>query len=114
MPSAKPHKVVTACGQLTRPQVPRVDGLEGFRGDVFHSAEWDHDYPLEGKRVGVVGSGVRRGTDAGVGENGLAVDLERSILALDVAELRWGAVIERDEKAARGQDRAAGDGERGR
>jgi cation diffusion facilitator CzcD-associated flavoprotein CzcO len=50
--------LVTACGQLTRPAVPHVEGIDGFEGPVFHSAEWDHDVGLEGKRVAVIGTGA--------------------------------------------------------
>ncbi len=50
--------VVFACGQLSRPATPHVPGIEQFEGTVFHSAQWDHDYPLAGKRVAVVGTGA--------------------------------------------------------
>ncbi|MFE3193599.1 flavin-containing monooxygenase [Nocardia sp. NPDC059240] len=50
--------LVSACGQLTRPKIPNIPGLEGFSGEVFHSAEWRHDYDLTGKRVAVVGNGA--------------------------------------------------------
>lgn len=50
--------VVMATGQLNRPKLPDVDGLDSFRGVSFHSAEWDHDVDLTGKRVAVVGSGA--------------------------------------------------------
>jgi cation diffusion facilitator CzcD-associated flavoprotein CzcO len=50
--------LVTACGQLTRPAVPRVEGIESFEGDVFHSAEWDHDCELPGRKVAVIGTGA--------------------------------------------------------
>ncbi|WP_182376197.1 NAD(P)/FAD-dependent oxidoreductase [Nocardioides sp. WS12] len=49
---------VPACGQLTRPSVPDLPGLESFAGTAFHSAEWDHDVDLTGKRVAVIGSGA--------------------------------------------------------
>jgi cation diffusion facilitator CzcD-associated flavoprotein CzcO len=49
--------VVTACGQLSRPAVPPLP-FEQFDGPVFHSAEWDHDVDLAGKRVVVVGTGA--------------------------------------------------------
>jgi cation diffusion facilitator CzcD-associated flavoprotein CzcO len=32
-------------------------GIETFRGAVFHSARWNHDVPLDGRRIGVVGTG---------------------------------------------------------
>ncbi len=50
--------LVTACGQLTRPAIPNVGGLDEFEGPVFHSAEWDHDVDLTGKRVAVIGTGA--------------------------------------------------------
>jgi len=37
--------------------MPAIDGLESFEGRVFHSARWDHDAPLEGARIGVIGNG---------------------------------------------------------
>ena len=50
--------IVIATGQLDQPALPALPGLEAFAGHTFHSAEWDHDYELEGKRVAVVGSGA--------------------------------------------------------
>lgn len=50
--------LVSACGQLNRPAYPRLDGIERFEGEVFHSARWNHDYNLSGKRVAVVGTGA--------------------------------------------------------
>jgi cation diffusion facilitator CzcD-associated flavoprotein CzcO len=50
--------VVAACGQLSRPAVPHLPGLESFAGTVFHSAHWDHGHDLTGRRVAVVGTGA--------------------------------------------------------
>jgi cation diffusion facilitator CzcD-associated flavoprotein CzcO len=50
--------VVLAPGQLNRPAVPQLAGRDRFRGHSFHSARWDHEYPLAGKRVAVVGTGA--------------------------------------------------------
>jgi cation diffusion facilitator CzcD-associated flavoprotein CzcO len=50
--------LVTACGQLTRPATPHVDGLDEFEGKVFHSAEWDHAHDLTGEKVAVLGTGA--------------------------------------------------------
>jgi cation diffusion facilitator CzcD-associated flavoprotein CzcO len=49
--------VLTACGQLSIPKKPAVKGLDSFRGPVFHTAEWNHDVDLAGKRVAVIGTG---------------------------------------------------------
>jgi cation diffusion facilitator CzcD-associated flavoprotein CzcO len=45
-------------GALHMPQIPSIAGLESFRGHTFHSARWDHDYDLRGKRVAVIGTGA--------------------------------------------------------
>jgi cation diffusion facilitator CzcD-associated flavoprotein CzcO len=50
--------IVTACGQLTRPSIPALPGLDEFEGPSFHSAEWDHDVPLAGRNVAVLGTGA--------------------------------------------------------
>jgi cation diffusion facilitator CzcD-associated flavoprotein CzcO len=50
--------VVIATGQLHREAYPRIDSLESFAGHSFHSAKWDHDYDLTGKRVAVIGTGA--------------------------------------------------------
>ncbi|HEX3596152.1 MAG TPA: NAD(P)/FAD-dependent oxidoreductase, partial [Polyangiaceae bacterium] len=50
--------VVSAMGALSNPSYPDLPGLERFEGRTFHSALWDHDYDLTGKRVGVVGTGA--------------------------------------------------------
>ncbi|WP_169888553.1 flavin-containing monooxygenase [Rhodococcus tukisamuensis] len=52
------HSVVSAVGQLNRPSVPNIPGLETFEGAAFHSAEWDHSVDLTGKKVVVIGSGA--------------------------------------------------------
>ncbi len=49
--------VISATGILHQPVYPDIDGLESFAGASFHSARWDHSVPLEGKRVGIVGTG---------------------------------------------------------
>jgi len=50
--------VVSAVGGLVDPAYPDIAGLEDFAGKTFHTARWDHDYDLAGKRVGVVGTGA--------------------------------------------------------
>ncbi|GAA2385544.1 NAD(P)/FAD-dependent oxidoreductase [Streptomyces glaucosporus] len=50
--------VVSATGPLSDPRIPDIPGLDGFTGKVFHSAQWDHDYDLRGKRVAVIGTGA--------------------------------------------------------
>jgi cation diffusion facilitator CzcD-associated flavoprotein CzcO len=50
--------LVCATGQLSRPKFPELAGRDDFAGAQFHSAEWDHSVPLEGKRIVVVGGGA--------------------------------------------------------
>ncbi|WP_433479232.1 flavin-containing monooxygenase [Spirillospora sp. CA-142024] len=50
--------LVAACGQLSNPAVPRLPGQDRFAGTMFHSARWEHDRDLDGKRIAVVGNGA--------------------------------------------------------
>ncbi|MFB4309852.1 flavin-containing monooxygenase [Actinomadura sp. GTD37] len=56
--TAEADVLVSACGQLSRPSVPDLPGLESFAGAVFHSARWDHAHDLAGRSVAVVGNGA--------------------------------------------------------
>ncbi len=49
--------LIAATGVLHHPSYPDIDGLDTFEGSCFHSARWDHDVPLGGARVGVIGTG---------------------------------------------------------
>lgn len=68
--------LVTCLGLLSKQNIPDIPGLSDFQGDVrsnrcfhrlvcrlteflqvHHTAKWPKDFPLEGKRVGVIGSG---------------------------------------------------------
>jgi len=49
--------VIAATGVLHHPNYPPIDGLDTFRGACFHSARWDHRVPLDGRRIGVIGTG---------------------------------------------------------
>lgn len=50
--------VIAATGPLSEPAIPAFPGIERFSGHVFHSATWDHDHDLTGRRVAVVGTGA--------------------------------------------------------
>ena len=50
--------VISGSGGLSEPKVPEISGIESFEGEVFHSARWNHDYDLTGKRVAVIGTGA--------------------------------------------------------
>ncbi|EDY86551.1 monooxygenase, flavin-binding family [gamma proteobacterium HTCC5015] len=50
--------VIFATGPITEPSIPKLPDLENFKGEMFHSAQWNHDYDLSDKRVAVIGTGA--------------------------------------------------------
>ncbi|WP_433661609.1 flavin-containing monooxygenase [Nocardia sp. CA-128927] len=50
--------LISAVGQLSRPALPNIPGIDTFAGAAFHSAEWDHGVELTGKRVACIGTGA--------------------------------------------------------
>jgi len=50
--------VMLANGVLTTPRLARIEGMETFAGESFHTSRWDYDVELEGKRVGIIGTGA--------------------------------------------------------
>jgi cyclohexanone monooxygenase len=50
--------LVSAVGALAEPALPDIKGIETFRGEVFHSARWNHDAKLAGQRVALIGTGA--------------------------------------------------------
>lgn len=50
--------LVGAVGALAEPALPEIAGIETFTGDLFHSARWNHDVDLTGKRVALIGTGA--------------------------------------------------------
>ncbi len=50
--------LISAVGQLNRPSVPDIEGLDDFAGPVFHTARWDASQDLRGKRVAMIGTGA--------------------------------------------------------
>lgn len=50
--------LITATGYLSQPKLPDIEGIEDFAGTVIHSAKWDDEADLEGRRIGVIGTGA--------------------------------------------------------
>ena len=50
--------LVAAVGQLNRPSLPSIQGMETFQGPSFHTARWNHDVSLRRKRVAMIGTGA--------------------------------------------------------
>lgn len=81
---------VVATGPLHHPQIPNIPGLDTFQGKVMHSARWDHDYDLTGKRVASIGTG------------GSAIqyvpEIAPQVAHMDVYQRSAAWVIPRDER----------------
>jgi cyclohexanone monooxygenase len=50
--------VILANGILTSPKLARIAGMETFQGEAFHTSRWNYRVDLEGKRVGIIGTGA--------------------------------------------------------
>jgi cyclohexanone monooxygenase len=50
--------LIVGAGGLSEPKLPDIDGIGDFQGEIFHSARWNHDVDLTGKRVAVIGTGA--------------------------------------------------------
>ena len=55
--SQQAHNLVLGTGPLHVPNIPNIPGLENFKGEVFHSAKWNHDLNLSDKNVVSIGTG---------------------------------------------------------
>ena len=50
--------LISGAGGLSRPALPDISGIDDYAGTMFHSARWQHDVDLTGKRVAVIGTGA--------------------------------------------------------
>ena len=50
--------LVNACGVMVTPNLPDIDGVDSFAGVTMHTARWDHQQDLTGKRVAIIGTGA--------------------------------------------------------
>ncbi|WP_176329295.1 flavin-containing monooxygenase [Paraburkholderia sacchari] len=56
--SVTANSIISAVGQLNRPMIPKIDGQDRFKGMQVHTAQWDAEIDVVGKRVAVVGTGA--------------------------------------------------------
>lgn len=49
--------LISAAGALSEPNIPDLPGKDSFKGEIFHSARWNHSVDLKGKKVVIVGNG---------------------------------------------------------
>jgi cyclohexanone monooxygenase len=50
--------LIVGAGGLSEPRMPDIEGIDSFQGELFHSARWNHDVDLAGKRVAIIGTGA--------------------------------------------------------
>ncbi len=54
----KAQFIINASGPLSTPVIPDFKGKDSFKGESFHTNDWNHDYDYKGKKVAVIGSGA--------------------------------------------------------
>lgn len=54
----KANLFIIGNGPLHIPSLPDIEGIHDFKGTVFHSSNWNHQYDLNGKSVCVIGTGA--------------------------------------------------------
>ena len=50
--------VILANGILTSPKLARIDGMETYQGEAFHTSRWNYDIDLQDKTIGIIGTGA--------------------------------------------------------
>lgn len=90
--------VISGSGGLSEPRLPEIEGIEDFQGEVFHSARWDHDVDLAGKRIAVIGTGASAVQ--------LVPELQQVAGHLDVYQRTPNWIIPRNERAFTGLEKA--------
>lgn len=83
--------LISGSGGLSEPRLPEIDGIDDFQGEVFHSARWNHDVDLAGKRVAVIGTGASAIQ--------LVPELQKVAAHLDVYQRTPNWIIPRNERA---------------
>jgi len=85
------QSVIAAAGPLSEPSIPDIPGLGSFGGKVFHSAQWDHEHDLRGKRVAVIGTGASAAQ--------FVPHVRRQAAQLDVYQRTPGWIVPRGDHA---------------
>lgn len=50
--------LITAMGILNDPTLPNIPGVRDFQGEAFHTSRWPQEWSVDGKRVGIIGTGA--------------------------------------------------------
>jgi cyclohexanone monooxygenase len=91
--------LIVGAGGLSEPRMPQIEGLDTFQGEVFHSARWNHDADLRGKRVAVVGTGASAIQ--------IVPELQKMVARLDVYQRTAPWIIPRNDRVYGRLERAA-------
>jgi cation diffusion facilitator CzcD-associated flavoprotein CzcO len=91
--------VISGSGGLSEPKLPEIEGIEEFQGEIFHSARWNHDYDLTGKRVAVIGTGASAIQ--------IVPEIADKVAHLDVYQRTAPWVIPRNDRRYTGAERFA-------
>lgn len=52
------NAIISASGLFSTPNsLPDIKGLKSFKGPIFHTANWDHNVQIQGKRIAQIGTG---------------------------------------------------------
>lgn len=50
--------MIRSAGILNDPTLPNIPGVRDFTGEAFHTSRWPSEWSLDGKRVGIIGTGA--------------------------------------------------------
>ncbi len=91
--------VVLANGILTSPKLARIEGMETYAGESFHTSRWNYDVQLEGRTVGIIGTGATAVQ--------AVPELAKAAKELYVFQRTPSSVDVRDQRATTDEQRAA-------
>ena len=91
--------VVLANGILTSPKLARIEGMETYAGESFHTSRWNYDVQLEGRTVGIIGTGATAVQ--------AVPELAKSVKELYVFQRTPSSVDVRDQRATTDEQRTA-------
>src|SRR5215468_3932904 len=90
--------VILANGILTTPKLARIAGMETYQGESFHTSRWDYNVDLEGKTVGIIGTGATAIQ--------AIPELAKTVAQLYVFQRTPSSVDVRDQRATTDEERA--------
>ena len=49
---------ISGMGMISEPQIPKIQGMDSFKGPLFHSSRWPEELEYAGKKIGIIGAGA--------------------------------------------------------